>query len=60
MCLSWKVNLCLDSTQSSYSKLQKLKGTLNENALVDADAAPTQAQTQVISTNSIIILILTI
>ncbi len=34
----------MDATESSYSKLQKLKGTLNENAFVDAELGSIQTQ----------------
>ena len=41
-----QVILCTNAHQPFYTQLQKLKGSLNENALVDAENGPTQAPTQ--------------
>lgn len=35
-----QINYCIDSSQSYFSQLQKLKGTENENALVNTDDNP--------------------
>lgn len=35
---------CIDTYQSYYSRLQKLKGDINENVFVDADIVPSATQ----------------
>jgi hypothetical protein len=39
-----KIDLCFDSNQSFYNQIQELAGTINENALIDADIVPSATQ----------------
>ena len=42
-----KINVCIDVSQSYYSKIQKLLGDENDNVNVDADNVPGATQVKI-------------